>query len=137
MPDDTEQAHGQARNPGRNGPPPVVCDLHGHEQYTSGLEAAPQKSHPRGIRTILAFGPESPRWISSIMRGMYPHFALALIVFAGLAMPAPAAAQAPAAAADVKPNDYGADASWLCRPGRKGDACDIDLTTTVVAANGG
>src|SRR6187551_2484182 len=41
-----------------------------------------------------------------------------------------------AAPAEVKPNDYAADASWLCRPGRKGDACDIDLTTTVVAADG-
>ena len=48
---------------------------------------------------------------------------------------APAAAQ-PAAAEAVKPNDYGDDKSWLCRPGRKGDACDIDLTTTVVAADG-
>jgi hypothetical protein len=47
--------------------------------------------------------------------------------------PAPAA---PPAAADVKPNDYGTDASWLCRPGRKGDACDVDLTTTIVAADG-
>ena len=45
-------------------------------------------------------------------------------------------ASGPAPAADAKPNDYAADSSWLCRPGRKGDACDIDLTTTVVAANG-
>src|SRR5829696_7489228 len=40
------------------------------------------------------------------------------------------------AAAEVKPNDYKEDASWLCRPGRKGDACDVDLTTTIVAADG-
>jgi hypothetical protein len=33
------------------------------------------------------------------------------------------------------PNDYGKDASWLCRPGRH-DACDIDLTTTIVGADG-
>lgn len=45
--------------------------------------------------------------------------------------PAPVAAQAAAA-----PNDYKADASWLCRPGRAGDACAVDLTTTVVAADG-
>ena len=32
-------------------------------------------------------------------------------------------------------NDYSADASWLCRPGRQ-DACASDLTTTVVAADG-
>jgi len=48
---------------------------------------------------------------------------------------APPAAQ-PAAAEAVKPNDYGDAKNWLCRPGRKGDACDIDLTTTVVAADG-
>ena len=52
-----------------------------------------------------------------------------------------AAAQAPpapqpAATETVKPNDYGDAKNWLCRPGRKGDACDIDLTTTVVAADG-
>jgi hypothetical protein len=45
--------------------------------------------------------------------------------------PAPAAPQAAAAA-----NDYKDDSSWLCRPGRKGDACDVDLTTTVVQADG-
>ena len=39
-------------------------------------------------------------------------------------------------AAEVKANDYTDDASWLCRPGRKGDACDVDLTTTIVAADG-
>ena len=47
--------------------------------------------------------------------------------------PAPPAQAAPP---EVKPNDYKDDASWLCRPGRAGDACDVDLTTTVVAADG-
>jgi len=50
-----------------------------------------------------------------------------------------ARAQAPAtqpAPAELKPNDYAAAESWLCRPGRSGDACDVDLTTTVVAADG-
>src|ERR1700724_12679 len=32
-------------------------------------------------------------------------------------------------------NDYSNPDSWLCRPGRK-DACAVDLSTTVVAANG-
>src|SRR5262245_61374712 len=32
-------------------------------------------------------------------------------------------------------NDYSADASWLCRPGRQ-DACAVDLSTTVVGADG-
>jgi hypothetical protein len=53
---------------------------------------------------------------------------------AGKQAPGPTAP--PAAAAEIKPNDYKDDASWLCRPGRKGDACDVDLTTTIVAADG-
>jgi len=32
-------------------------------------------------------------------------------------------------------NDYGDPRSWLCRPGGH-DACDADLTTTIVAADG-
>src|SRR5215831_19475890 len=42
----------------------------------------------------------------------------------------PAASPTPAAK-----NDYGNPDSWLCRPGRQ-DACAVDLTTTVIAANG-
>jgi hypothetical protein len=64
----------------------------------------------------------------------------ALVVFGSLAtsssLGAQAPAPAPAAPAAVTPNDYTDDKTWLCRPGRKGDACDIDLTTTVVAADG-
>lgn len=45
-------------------------------------------------------------------------------------------AQTPGTAADAAaPVDYTKDAAWLCRPGRS-DACDVDLTTTVVAAGG-
>src|SRR5579871_2370526 len=33
------------------------------------------------------------------------------------------------------PNDYSNPKSWLCRPGGH-DACDVDLTTTVIAADG-
>ena len=35
----------------------------------------------------------------------------------------------------MAPIDYGQDATWLCKPGRH-DACDIDLSTTVVQASG-
>src|SRR5262249_188164 len=42
----------------------------------------------------------------------------------------PAASPTPAAK-----NDYGNPDSWLCRPGRQ-DACAVDLTTTVITANG-
>ncbi len=49
---------------------------------------------------------------------------------------APAAsAQSVPQATVQQPNDYAAGTSWLCRPGRH-DACDVDLTTTVVAADG-
>jgi hypothetical protein len=44
-------------------------------------------------------------------------------------------ASPPPAPASVAPNDYSADASWLCKPGRK-DACSVDLTTTIVQADG-
>jgi hypothetical protein len=54
----------------------------------------------------------------------------------GVSAQAPAPAAQPAAPAEFAPNDYRDDKSWLCRPGRKGDACDIDLTTTVIAADG-
>lgn len=37
--------------------------------------------------------------------------------------------------AQTAKNDYGKGESWLCRPGRT-DACAVDLTTTVVAADG-
>lgn len=68
-------------------------------------------------------------------------FTLVLIGFvsgiSSLGAQAPAPAAQPAAApAEVKPNDYRDEKSWLCRPGRKGDACDVDLTTTIVAADG-
>jgi Protein of unknown function (DUF3089) len=41
----------------------------------------------------------------------------------------------PAAAPAAQPNDYSNADSWLCRPGRK-DSCAVDLSTTIVAANG-
>ena len=55
--------------------------------------------------------------------------ALALL---GLAFAASAFAQTAEA---PKPNDYSADASWLCRPAKK-DACAVDLNTTIVKADG-
>jgi hypothetical protein len=40
------------------------------------------------------------------------------------------------ASSQTTPNDYAGSKSWLCRPGAQHDACDIDLTTTVIAADG-
>src|SRR5687768_3226346 len=59
-----------------------------------------------------------------------------LISSAGLVQAQAPTPPAAPAAADVKPNDYADEANWLCRPGRKGDACDVDRTTTVIAADG-
>jgi len=74
------------------------------------------------------------------------HILVAAAAAASLSFAHSAAAQPPAnaqppaqPAADApppKPNDYGDPKSWLCRPGRKGDACDIDETATIVAADG-
>jgi pimeloyl-ACP methyl ester carboxylesterase len=66
------------------------------------------------------------------------HAIFFVAMFVSAVIPAAAQAPAPVAApaAEVKPNDYADEASWLCRPGRKGDACDVDLTTTVIAADG-
>lgn len=48
-------------------------------------------------------------------------------------------APTPQATSEMKPNDYADPKTWLCRPdlpaGAK-SACDVDLTTTVVAADG-
>src|SRR5580765_1888846 len=44
------------------------------------------------------------------------------------------AASASASAQTVK-NDYADGKSWLCRPGRQ-DACAVDQTATIVAADG-
>jgi hypothetical protein len=52
-----------------------------------------------------------------------------------IAQQAPAQAQPAAPAEPPKPNDYSDPKTWLCRPGVKG-ACDIDMTTTVVKADG-
>jgi hypothetical protein len=57
--------------------------------------------------------------------------ALVIPVFAFAAIMGSSAAAQPSPAK----NDYSADASWLCRPGRQ-DACAVDQTTTVVAGSG-
>ena len=56
--------------------------------------------------------------------------------YAGTAWAQTAAApQPPADTAPAAPNNYGDPKTWLCRPGWH-DACDIDHTTTIVAADG-
>lgn len=57
-----------------------------------------------------------------------PRGAVAALALSLLA-PMGAGAQA------ATPNDYADGSAWLCRPGRQ-DACAVDLTTTVVAADG-
>ena len=71
---------------------------------------------------------------------MVKQFAIGTALFAGLACASVARAQtqplpAPPAAAEAPKPDYADPKAWLCRPGAH-DACDIDETTTIVAANG-
>ncbi|HEY5761217.1 MAG TPA: DUF3089 domain-containing protein, partial [Steroidobacter sp.] len=42
---------------------------------------------------------------------------------------------APESTPPAAANDYSKAETWLCRPGRQ-DACAVDLTTTVIAADG-
>jgi len=67
------------------------------------------------------------------------QYVIAAALLAGLSHAGPARDQTPPAAppaADApKPNDYSDPKTWLCRPGAH-DACDIDETATIVAADG-
>jgi hypothetical protein len=65
---------------------------------------------------------------------MLRHFIIALALCAVFATGV-AVAQPTAPTPAPAKNDYGKSESWLCRPGRK-DACAVDLTTTIVSANG-
>ena len=71
---------------------------------------------------------------------MVKQFAIGTALLAGLACAGVARAQtqplpSPPASAEAPKPDYADPKAWLCRPGAH-DACDIDETTTVVAANG-
>ena len=68
---------------------------------------------------------------------MSKDYLVGALLIVGLAGSATAAAQSPppAQAAPATPNNYADAKSWLCRPGQK-DACAVDLTTTVIAADG-
>src|SRR5881397_3925218 len=59
------------------------------------------------------------------------RFLVGVVCAAGLSTAAVALAQTE----PVQPNNYADAKSWLCRPGGH-DACDIDETTTIVAADG-
>ena len=61
--------------------------------------------------------------------------AIVLAGWTGVSAQTPAQS-APSAAADATKVDYSKPDTWLCRPGRTDDACAIDMTTTVIAANG-
>lgn len=61
---------------------------------------------------------------------------IALVLILGPALVKQGQAQSSAAAtAAATKNDYSKGEAWLCRPGRQ-DACAVDLTTTIVAADG-
>lgn len=72
---------------------------------------------------------------------MLKRVAVGGVLVGALALASPARAQAPAspaaAAVPTTPNDYSKASNWLCRPGAgTAGACDIDLATTIVAADG-
>ncbi|HYM22972.1 MAG TPA: DUF3089 domain-containing protein [Vicinamibacterales bacterium] len=72
---------------------------------------------------------------------MFKQIAFGFALATTLSAPSTARAQQPPAAAPAaeapKPNDYSDPKTWLCRPGRKDDACgSVDETTTIVAADG-
>ena len=60
---------------------------------------------------------------------------LTCVFLAGNALAQQPPAAQPDAESPARPNNYGDPKSWLCRPGQH-DACDIDLTATVIAADG-
>jgi len=61
-------------------------------------------------------------------------FVLLLIPFLA-PLPNGRAQNATAPASTTAPNDYSKPENWLCLPGRQ-DACTVDLSTTVIAADG-
>ena len=69
---------------------------------------------------------------------MHRKLIVVLAVFIGLTSFESTAAQTPnqtSAAPAATKNDYSDGKTWLCRPGRQ-DACAVDLSTTVVTADG-
>jgi Protein of unknown function (DUF3089) len=74
-------------------------------------------------------GGSSGRWLVRPVgvASMVRIISIILWLWAGLLYAGPARAQ--------QPNDYGDAKSWLCRPGGH-DGCAVDLTTTVIAADG-
>jgi hypothetical protein len=69
-----------------------------------------------------------------MLRRLIIALMLAMVLAAGVAEAQNQTTPAVTAPALAK-NDYSKSESWLCRPGRQ-DACAVDLTTTIVAANG-
>ena len=58
-----------------------------------------------------------------------------LRAIAGTVLAILAVAAADASGQRASENDYAKNETWLCRPGAQ-DACAVDLTTTIVAADG-
>lgn len=75
------------------------------------------------------------RFISALFLFCACGSANASFAQAPAAPPASAPAQESPKPAPVAKNDYSNGADWLCRPGRQ-DACAVDLSTTVISADG-
>lgn len=62
-----------------------------------------------------------------------------LVALTTIALSYSVSAQQPTSPLTATKNDYRQSSNWLCRPDRKpseADACNVDLTTTVIAADG-
>lgn len=69
-------------------------------------------------------------------RSLFAVSAIVVLTIGGPVLAQAPAGNGPAPAPAAQPrNDYSKPETWLCRPGRQ-DACSVDLSTTVVAADG-
>ena len=90
----------------------------------------------KGSKAPKAEGIEGRREGDTVVRHLVIAVGMTISVFGQAFVAAQATPQPAALPAAVEKNDYSKPDAWLCRPGRTDDACAVDLTTTVVKADG-
>src|SRR5262249_2791872 len=107
----------------------------------SDANARVRASIPRGVYSMMC-ATFSSHPGGNVFKIAFAAAVVAASVSSGVALaqtPPAAPAQAVQPSEPPKPNDYAQKQSWLCRPDLTSadkNACDIDLSTTVVAADG-